>query len=142
MKQTSTTSQNRRQAVGKRRETYVKRTSRLSNGLLTMLAVAFTFMPILTIGLWVNQFFEDRRPTAALHRLAVENSDIELFRRPLISITFDDGRQTTYAASTSLLKQYDLPATYYVRGDKLADHEYLSATQIHSLSGAGHSVGI
>jgi peptidoglycan/xylan/chitin deacetylase (PgdA/CDA1 family) len=62
--------------------------------------------------------------------------------RGLVSITFDDGWTNQYTNAFPLLKQYGLPATFYIISGELTDQpDYMSATQVKNLQVAGNEIG-
>ena len=64
------------------------------------------------------------------------------FNRGIVSVTFDDGWTNQYTNALPLLKQYGLPATFYIISGELTDQpDYMSATQVKNLQLAGNEIG-
>ena len=62
--------------------------------------------------------------------------------RGLVSITFDDSWANQYTNGLPLLQKYGLAATFYVlSGELTSQPEYMNASQVQSLHGAGHEIG-
>lgn len=64
----------------------------------------------------------------------------ELFKEPLISITFDDGWETTYTVAAPLLAQNGIHSTQYIVTGLLDDPAYLSLDQVRSLQKNGQQI--
>lgn len=56
-------------------------------------------------------------------------------------LTFDDGYEDFYLAAWPLLRQFGFTATVYVIADKIDKPDFLTASQIKTLSGAGIEIG-
>ena len=114
---------------------------RFSNIAMNVIAVAFTIMPIVTVGLWTHtMFFNDSRKVSALAQVSAPEA--APFREPLVSVTFDDGWEAVYTDAASLLAEYDIASTQYVLTGVEKDPQYLSYKQIESLKNAGHEIAL
>ena len=64
------------------------------------------------------------------------------FNRGLVSITFDDGWTNQYQNAFPMLKNYGLPATFYIISGALTDQpDYMTASQVKDLQGSGMEIG-
>lgn len=62
------------------------------------------------------------------------------FDHPLISITFDDGWQSTYDNAVPILNHYDYKGTFYVNPLSLDTKSFMSTTDMHHLVTGKHEV--
>jgi|SRR5665647_1732782 len=78
----------------------------------------------------------------AMHSRSVDESaqPVRLFGQPLISITFDDGWESSYTTALPLLQKYGIHTTQYVLSGTEKDPLYLSWAQITSIQKAGHEI--
>jgi peptidoglycan/xylan/chitin deacetylase (PgdA/CDA1 family) len=74
---------------------------------------------------------------------AVDKVDkpVRLFTEPLISVTYDDGWETTYADAMPLLQKNGIHSTQYLLSGTATDSQYLSWEQITAMKNAGHEIG-
>ncbi len=63
------------------------------------------------------------------------------FSRPLVSVTFDDGWATQYVNGLPILKQYQIPATFYLISGSLNQAEYLTTAQAKAIQSASNELG-
>lgn len=82
------------------------------------------------------------KPLAAMNVRAVDktSADPQLFKEPLITVTFDDGFETTYTKAMPLLQKYGIPTTQYILSGTEKDPLYVSWTQIANMQKAGHEI--
>jgi peptidoglycan/xylan/chitin deacetylase (PgdA/CDA1 family) len=81
-------------------------------------------------------------PLAAMaHRPADNNSTPQLFKEPLISVTFDDGWESVYTTALPELQQYGIHTTQYVLTGTETYPGYMSWDQIKAVQKAGHEIG-
>lgn len=115
-------------------------TKRFNEALLNMFAIIMAFMPLISVGYWVqHQFFNDPRRVVALSE--IEHSDTpRLFEEPLVSVTFDDGWESVYSNGAPLLEKYDVRTTQYILPGQFDSLGYISLEQAHSLKYAGHEI--
>ncbi len=107
---------------------------------LNTFAVALTVLPLVSIGVWAYVITQgDGREVAALTRIVRTNP--QPFKEPLVSITFDDGWQSTYQNGVPVMQKYGYAATFYVLSGEVTQPEYMSADQIRSLYATGHEIG-
>ncbi len=62
------------------------------------------------------------------------------FNSPIVSITFDDGWSDQYTNANPILKQYNMPATFYLVASFLNTPDYMTATQAKSLRSTGNEL--
>jgi peptidoglycan/xylan/chitin deacetylase (PgdA/CDA1 family) len=81
-------------------------------------------------------------PLAALNVRPVDATaqPPRLFQEPLISITFDDGHETTYSKVMPLLQKYGIRTTQYLLSGTAKDPHYVSWDQIGQMQQAGHEI--
>jgi peptidoglycan/xylan/chitin deacetylase (PgdA/CDA1 family) len=77
---------------------------------------------------------------AMYHRPVDNNSTPQLFKQPLISITFDDGWESIYKTAVPVLQKYGIHSTQYVLTGTETYPGYMSWEQIIALQKAGHEV--
>lgn len=65
----------------------------------------------------------------------------QLFKEPLLSISFDDGWETTYTVAAPLLMKDGIHSTQYVVSGVIGDPDYLSLSQIKALQANGQEIG-
>lgn len=80
-------------------------------------------------------------PLPALAHRAVDVSKApRLFKEPLITITFDDGWETTYTVAAPMLMRYGIHSTQYLVTSLLDDPAYLSLNQVKALQQHGQQI--
>ena len=82
-------------------------------------------------------------PLPAFQTRAVDKTaqPVLLFKQPLISVTFDDGYESTYKAALPILQQHGIHTTQYILSGVENDPLYLSWGQIQAIQKAGHEIG-
>lgn len=92
-----------------------------------------------TLHLWDSR---PTKPLAAMQVRAVDKTSTppQLFKQPLITVTFDDGWETTYTKAMPLLQKYGIPTTQYILSGTENDPQYVSWTQIGNMQKAGHEI--
>lgn len=63
------------------------------------------------------------------------------FSKPMISITFDDGKLTSYLNGAKQLEQHGFKGTYYVNPGLLATKGYMTGDNVVDLLSRGHQIG-
>lgn len=63
------------------------------------------------------------------------------FKRPLVTITDDDGYANFYTNGLPILKKYGLPSTAYIISGYINQPEYVTAAQVKALKAAGVEIG-
>lgn len=117
----------------------------------TVIAVAVLgavlVVPVSTI-VDFGHFFHgsDSRDTQKLAALTVRPADDttvppQLFKQPLITITFDDGHQSIYKEALPLLQKYGIRTTQYVLTGTSEHQDYVSWEQITDMKKNGHEIG-
>jgi peptidoglycan/xylan/chitin deacetylase (PgdA/CDA1 family) len=64
-----------------------------------------------------------------------------LFKQPLISVTFDDGYETTYNEALPILQKHGIRSTQYILSGVEKNPLYLSWDQVTAMQKAGHEIG-
>ncbi|OGL39593.1 hypothetical protein A3J32_01700 [Candidatus Saccharibacteria bacterium RIFCSPLOWO2_02_FULL_46_7] len=82
-------------------------------------------------------------PLAPLNLRYVDKNDdpLQLFKEPLISVTFDDGWSSIYTSAMPLLQLYGIRTTQYLLSGTNANPSYLGWEQIETIKKAGHELG-
>lgn len=62
-------------------------------------------------------------------------------KRPLITLTFDDGWNSSYETALPLLDWYQMYGTFYIISNVLGHKSYVSADQVVAIHQAGHEIG-
>jgi peptidoglycan/xylan/chitin deacetylase (PgdA/CDA1 family) len=62
-------------------------------------------------------------------------------KRPLVSLTFDDGWSSIYDTVYPLLDWYNYPGTFFIFTDVIGQEGRLTADQLRGLHEAGHEIG-
>lgn len=68
------------------------------------------------------------------------NNGTSLFHEPIVTINFDDGRETVYSQAFLLLQKYGIHTTQYLISGASKDESYMSDNQIDQMYGAGHEI--
>ncbi len=64
------------------------------------------------------------------------------FNRGMVSITFDDGIESTYTNGYSLMEKYGLDGTFYIISSVIGnDPYYMTLDQLKALKASGHEIG-
>jgi len=61
--------------------------------------------------------------------------------QPIITISFDDGYESTYTKALPILERYDLPATVFVITDDVGKEGYMKLKQLMVLQETGWEIG-
>ncbi|HEX5456696.1 MAG TPA: polysaccharide deacetylase family protein [Candidatus Saccharimonadales bacterium] len=120
--------------------------SKLKRGLASLFVCLVVLIPLFSLGWWVKYVFihTDTRKAYALPKFQprkVDDSPPELFKEPLISVTFDDGWESVYTVAAPLLQKYGIHTTQYIISSTYKQKNYLSQSQIDSLLASGHEIG-
>jgi peptidoglycan/xylan/chitin deacetylase (PgdA/CDA1 family) len=114
-------------------------------GALFILAIVLV-VPIFSFA-EIGHFFhgEASRSAKPLEAMAVRKADAvstppRLFNEPLVTVTFDDGFETTYSKIMPLLQKYGIHTTQYVLSGTAKDANYVSWDQIKQMQLAGHEI--
>jgi len=116
-------------------------------GKIGMIAVVIlTLFPLISfLKLPFDFFNNDRRKLINNPEFIVRNIDTtgkaKLFEEPLITLTFDDGRETVYSQAFPLLAKYGIHTTQYLLSGSINDQSYLSYAQIKQMYESGHEIG-
>lgn len=113
---------------------------RVGSGLLTALSVVFVLSPVVTIGVWASQFFDDPRGNVTLNSIAVATQhEPKLFEEPIITIAFDDGWYSIYQ-NAQLLEKHSIRTTQYILPGNFNDPQYMSKDHVYQMVKAGHDI--
>lgn len=70
-----------------------------------------------------------------------ESNSYTGFRRPIVTITFDDGWLSQYQDALPILERYKIFATFYILTGSLGQPEYMTPDQVLAIYNAGHEIG-
>lgn len=62
------------------------------------------------------------------------------WRRPLLSLTFDDGWESAYLSAVPLLARYNYAATFYLTPSALDTQSFMSSDDVNRLAKSGHEL--
>ncbi|WP_091448033.1 polysaccharide deacetylase family protein [Geodermatophilus poikilotrophus] len=62
--------------------------------------------------------------------------------RPLVSVTFDDGWESSYTHGVRLLEERGFPGTFYVNPAVIETPDFMTAAQLQALDRQGHEVAL
>lgn len=82
------------------------------------------------------------KPLAAMTIRAADNTQTQprLFEEPLITVSFDDGHETTYSVAMPLLQKYGIRTTQYLLSGTADNPAYVSWKQMEQMQKAGHEI--
>lgn len=124
--------------IGKLAKTLVK-------GLSSILVCLVVALPLLLVIFQVTKAFagDNRKATplpAFVNRKIDSTLPPKLFIEPLITVTFDDGWETTYTSAAPLLQKYGIHSTQYLLSGTESYPGYLSWDQIVAMQKAGQEI--
>jgi peptidoglycan/xylan/chitin deacetylase (PgdA/CDA1 family) len=124
---------------------WIKKTLRtLGSSASSIFIFAIVLIPPTLFAVQVGGYFKgDGRkntPLPALVQRSVDNGSPQLFKEPLITVTFDDGWETTYTSALPVLQKYGIHSTQYILSGTENDPNYLSWKQISLIQKAGHEI--
>jgi peptidoglycan/xylan/chitin deacetylase (PgdA/CDA1 family) len=67
--------------------------------------------------------------------------DVRHFNRPLISLTFDEGWNSSYVTVARILGYLEYKGTFYINPDAIDQPSFLTSGQLDALKSAGHQLG-
>lgn len=120
--------------------------SRIRHGFAVATAcVVVLGVPVLSLTQFGHFHVWDSRSAAQLPTFqtrAVDKSSapVQLFRQPLISVTFDDGDESTYQGAFPILQQHGIRTTQYILSGVENNSYYLSWAQVKQVQKAGHEI--
>jgi len=122
----------------------------IKRGIASLFVCAVVLLPLIFMGVqiagWLGvDFSRDPRSNVPLAAMQVRDidkttSDVRPFEQPLISVTFDDGWETTYSQALPLLQKYGIPSTQYVLSGTADNRSYMSFAQMVNAAKAGHDI--
>ena len=122
----------------------------IKRGMTSLFVCAVVLLPLYFTGNQIAGWFgidfsRDTRTTKPLDALQVRDIDktsapIKPFEQPLITVTFDDGWESTYTQALPLLQKYGIPSTQYVLSGTADDKNYMSFKQMINAQKAGHDI--
>lgn len=68
-------------------------------------------------------------------------ANLEGFKRPLVSLTFDDGWESAYTEVLPLLTWYDYKGTFFLYSDAINWKHYITTDQVREIHHKGHEIG-
>lgn len=120
---------------------------RVGKALASALVLLIFIVPIFLTGWWVFGVIYKHDPRkvvapVAFHVRAADKSNAPLkpFQEPVVSITFDDGWESTYTLGFPVLQKYGLHTTQYIITKTLTDPNYLSVAQLKSMESTGTQI--
>jgi peptidoglycan/xylan/chitin deacetylase (PgdA/CDA1 family) len=113
--------------------------------ILAIMAAILLFPVLNVVGLAKEIGIIDPRKTAPIIRMQIRPEDKttqapQLFKEPLLSVSFDDGWETTFTKAYPMLQQYGIPTTQYVLSGELGASNYLSIQQLQAMYESGHQI--
>jgi peptidoglycan/xylan/chitin deacetylase (PgdA/CDA1 family) len=79
--------------------------------------------------------------TLTVDEVRVERHESKGFRRPIVTLTFDDGRASNVATVLPVLEKHDLPSTQFCATGLLGREGHLTLEDLRAFSRAGHEIG-
>lgn len=124
------------------------RFNRLQQLLVSVFILAIFALPIYTTSSWVVGAIRgnDPRKTVKLSEFNTRPADkkapkdLNPFGEPVLTITFDDGWESTYSNGLPLMQKYGITSTQYLLGEEFENITYLSINQVKDLQKHGHEV--
>jgi peptidoglycan/xylan/chitin deacetylase (PgdA/CDA1 family) len=119
---------------------------RFRKSLATLFAICVVLgVPVLSFAEIGHFHVTPDRPATklpAFQSRAIDASTIpvQLFKQPLISVTFDDGWETTYNQAMPLLQKYGIHTTQYILSGTESESDYLSWSQIDAMHKDGEEI--
>lgn len=120
--------------------------SALKNGMVyTIVCAIVVVLPLLVIKQWradASLLHTNKAASlpAFVSRPADSNKAPRLYKEPLITITFDDGWETTYTIAAPILMHDGIHSTQYLVTSLLGDPAYLSLDQVRALQQHGQQI--
>ena len=108
-----------------------------------LIVVMATFYPLASamfFGKTVNESLDSRKVLSA-HTSKPQQQDSGVFRDGVVSITFDDGWESSYENGVPILNQYGYKASFYILSNFFEDTQYMSLAQVKSLQAQGNVIG-
>ena len=120
---------------------------RIKHGAHSLIALAFLFLPLVMTGLFLYNTgagslaaWSERSPNEQLASCKVVSRDAELFKEPVVSVTFDDGWRSVAETAAPLLCEYGVASTQYVLTGDMTNATYMSPAQVIAMHDAGHEI--
>lgn len=118
----------------------------IKTGVTSVLVCAVVLLlPLFGIKQWKTAFglLETNKatPLPALYHRPIDSTETpNLFEEPLVSVTFDDGWETTYSVAAPLLLDDGIRSTQYIVSGLLDNPAYLSLDQVKALKDKGQQI--
>jgi peptidoglycan/xylan/chitin deacetylase (PgdA/CDA1 family) len=120
----------------------------IKRGLTSLFVCAVVLLPLVFTVIQVKGWLgikSDGRTTKPLAAMQVRSIDktsdpVKPFDQPLITVTFDDGWESTYTEALPVLQKYGIPTTQYVLSGTSKDTNYMSFQQMVNAKNAGHQI--
>lgn len=121
----------------------------LKRGIASLLVCAIVLiLPLLVLRQWHADvgLVNDTNKATPLPAFANRSADInkkppQLYKEPLITVTFDDGWETTYTVAAPILTRDGIHSTQYLVTSLLDNPAYLSLAQVKALQQHGQQIG-
>ncbi len=105
-------------------------------------------LPIFATGTWIAGVALGNDPRGIyedVEKVAIRPADLvakpfDPFNEPLLSITLDDGRESSYSTGLPIMQRYGVTSTQYVLANEFNNPAYLSEKQIKSYQKYGHEI--
>jgi len=126
---------------------YITKT-KLATLLSTVFALLIFIIPTIATAKWLTGMFKSQEsrkatPVPALQLRAVDATDLPLapFKKPLVTITFDDGWESVYTNALPILQKNGFCTTQYVIAGTLDNQLYMSKAQISAMQKSCTDIG-
>jgi peptidoglycan/xylan/chitin deacetylase (PgdA/CDA1 family) len=115
----------------------------IGGGIFFILVICATFYPIASAALFGKTLKENIDNREIIDRAPVVDvePDTEVFDKPVISIAFDDGWESSYIEGLPILNEFEFKASFFIMSDFFSDLKYMSVAQATSLQQQGHHIG-
>lgn len=128
--------------------TSVKAKRSVARTVLNTIALVVTLLPVYLMGqsavAFIGGSIAEHNATEAnqkIEELTVQAQKVQLFKEPVVTVTFDDGWKSVSTAAAPLLSRYNVASTQYVVPTYVGSEAYMTIGQIRALQKAGHEIG-
>jgi peptidoglycan/xylan/chitin deacetylase (PgdA/CDA1 family) len=120
---------------------------KIANALVSVFVLGIVMAPSLLTARWALGVVNSQDPRKVtkiepMQTRAIDKTSAPLqpFNEPLISVSFDDGRESVYTKALPVLQKDGIHTTQYIISGELTDRSYLSIGQIKAMQANGHEV--
>lgn len=78
--------------------------------------------------------------TRSYQLIDISGSGSARWNQPLVSITFDDGWESSFANALPILKQYNYASTFYINPAAIETPNFMTAQNLSQLKGSGNEI--